>query len=95
MYKASLADTTITISAPDVTTSITYPKAWMAVNAFSGIFECCSRFSKDPEFTPNKEPKIYVYGEMHTWQQYLKRLLLLAEKIGATIKLQSVKTEYD
>lgn len=91
MYITSLSDETVFITSPDIRVNITYPHYWMAVNAYRGISECCARFSKDPELNPAMEPKIYVYGEMHTWQQYLRRLLLTAEKIGAIIHIKSVE----
>jgi len=92
MYIASLLDETVYITSPEVIISITYPFYWMAINAYSGIAECCNRFSRDPDLHPTLEPKIYVYGEMYTWKQYLKRLLLTAEKIGAKIHIKSVES---
>lgn len=88
MYKSSLENCTVKISTPDVVVEITYPQAWMALNAYRGTKECCTRFSNEPDLNPGLEPKIYVYGEMHTWQQYLKRLVSVAEKIGAVIQIK-------
>ena len=92
MYIASvsLSDGTVHITGPNEKVTLTYPEPLMAVNAYAYIAECCNRFSKDPDLNPEMEPKIYVYGEMYTWPQYLKKLLLTAEKIGAIVHITSV-----
>ena len=63
--------------------------SWMAANAYYAIREACERFNKEPDLNPDETPKIYAFGETYTWPQYLKRLCLTAEKIGAKIQLKS------
>lgn len=83
MYDAILFDKTISVINNGEVITILYPQDWMALNAYKSIKECCNRFSMEPANTVI--PKIYVFGEIHTWEQYLKRLLLTAKKIGAII----------
>jgi len=74
--------------------NITYP-AWMGppLDAYYFIREACERFNKEPKLNPKDQPKIYAYGEMHTWPSYIKRLCLSVEKIGAKIQVVSTNKE--
>lgn len=87
---AKLDNSTVSITAPQIVVSITYPFNWMAVNAYYNIRECCERFNKEVKLEPDDLPKIYAFGEMHTWPSYMKKLCLTAEKIGAKISLKSI-----
>lgn len=91
MYIAKLNDTKVSVQGPDLLVTLTYPFPWMAVNAYYNMRDCCERFNKDSNFNENMVPKIYVFGEIHTWPQYLERLMLTAKKIGAKIHLKSTK----
>lgn len=91
MLLAKFKDTVVTINGPGIVVSITYPLSFMAVNAYYAIREACERFNKEPDLNPDYIPKIYAFGEMYTWTQYLKRLCLTAEKVGAKIQLKSTE----
>lgn len=86
---AKLKDTTLRVEGHGLVLDITYPSRGMAATAYSSVWECCQRFNKEPDFNPDETPKIYVFGELMTGPQYLKRLMSSVEVIGAKVKLES------
>lgn len=75
-----------------VVLTIAYPSLEMASTAYSFIWECCERFTKEPVLNAEDDtPKIYVFGEMYKPLQFINRLASIAPNIGAIVTLESEK----
>jgi hypothetical protein len=88
--RASLNNETVTVIEGRVILTLVYPNKLLANNAYSFIWECCERFTKENSLAPdNRKPKIYVFGELYKPLQFINRLAYNASIIGATANIVS------
>lgn len=88
--QATLNNETVTVRGEGLIFTLTYPSTSQATTAYSFIWECCERFSKEDRTSPGGEtPKIYVFGELYKPLQFMNRISDTAPKLGVKVNIVS------